>query len=161
MANGIELKGVAPLLVDIRKLPDALKDQTIKQVSNLAFESMLKGAARHTKTGGTGRLYASLDNKPIQGGGRRVAHDLSQTQTLWYRGGGLWSYSVFVNFGSRPHVIEPRNKKALRWATPDGFAFSGGHEHPGYKGDNYRDKAIDESIDALKDIVRRTLRDNL
>ena len=44
-------------------------------------------------------------------------------------------HALFVHWGTRPHRIVPKNKKSLRWAGPNGFAFARGVDHPGYVGD--------------------------
>jgi hypothetical protein len=35
-------------------------------------------------------------------------------------------HALFVHFGTRPHVIRPKDKKALRWATQNQKAFAKG-----------------------------------
>ena len=41
-------------------------------------------------------------------------------------------YAPFVEFGTKPHLITPRNRAALRFPSLNGgYAFSRGHKHPG------------------------------
>lgn len=153
----VEVKGIKALIVALKDLPDELQDRTILKLSQETHEEALKGAARHTKPGG-GRLYASLDNFQ-RGNTRVVGHDLNQTGTMWK--GQMWSYSVFINFGTRPHFVGPKDKKALRWPLPGGggFAFSKGHKVKGITADPYMERAQQSALRTLDTIVSRTLKE--
>lgn len=63
-------------------------------------------------------------------------------------------YALAVHEGSKPHEILPRNKQALRWATPDGtaFWFAKRVHHPGFKGDPFLYKAFDDMQVEIQDI---------
>jgi hypothetical protein len=50
-------------------------------------------------------------------------------------------HALFVHWGTKPHLIKPKNKKALRWAGPNGWVFAQIVHHPGYKGDPYLENA--------------------
>lgn len=44
----------------------------------------------------------------------------------------------FIHEGTKPHLIHPKNKKRLRWATPGGgWAFARRVHHPGTKPDPF------------------------
>ena len=45
--------------------------------------------------------------------------------------------ALFVHWGTRPHKIKPKRKKALRWPAGGQFAFAKSVNHPGYKGDSW------------------------
>jgi hypothetical protein len=151
----VSVNGVKELVRDLRNLPDELNDDVINKLSQVGYDSMQKGAGRHTKTGA---LFQSIYNRPIKGG-RSVGHDIGRTSVNWR--GAPTSYSVFVVFGSRAHTITPKTKKALRWAGPNGFIFSKLVKHPGYRGDDYATKAKDLALAQLSRIVEKTLKDNL
>lgn len=42
-------------------------------------------------------------------------------------------YAPFVEYGTRPHTIFPRNRKALKIPTRDGYIFRRKVQHPGSK----------------------------
>ena len=42
----------------------------------------------------------------------------------------------YVDKGTKPHVIRPKNKKALRFKVSDNYIFSKEVHHPGFKGKN-------------------------
>ena len=126
-------------LVSLTSIPD----RAITEMAAIAHETMRQGAGRHSpRINGTGRLYASLYNREIAGG-REVGHDPDQAP-----------HAPFVVFGTRPHVILPKNGKCLRWFGPSGKpVFAKKVNHPGYIGDNYRDRAADDAVRGMAAIV--------
>ena len=82
--------------------------------------------ARHHKTG---RLVRCSCTKASPGGWE-IGHDLQHAP-----------HALFVHWGARPHVIRPKNKKALRWPAGGKFAFAREVHHPGYKGDAWMARA--------------------
>ena len=40
-------------------------------------------------------------------------------------------YAAYVEFGTRPHEIRPRNKKVLRWKSGTGYRYATRVQHPG------------------------------
>ena len=97
-------------------VPRLALDRTVEDVEDYIGEE----AGRHTKTG---RLFASV-TKRREPAGWFVGHD---TQVA--------PHALFVHWGTKPHLIKPRNKKALRWPAGNKFAFAKVVHHPGYKGD--------------------------
>lgn len=47
------------------------------------------------------------------------------------------SYGHWVHTGTRPHDILPKNKRALRWVSGNGFAFAKHVHHPGTQPDEF------------------------
>jgi len=62
-------------------------------------------------------------------------------------------YAPFVIFGSPPHKIFPKKKKLLRWAANGRWYSKHMVNHPGYIGDNYMQRAADDSIRQFRAIV--------
>jgi HK97 gp10 family phage protein len=124
----------------------------------------LEGAAKDNVTPftRTGRLRSSITHT--------VSADALSTTI-----GTRTFYARFVEEGTRPHEIRPRNKKALAWPktgkTPAGlgrgpqgtFKSSGTLQfakvvhHPGFKGHFYMRRALQESKDDLGRIVAQEL----
>ena len=122
MTITLRLVGLSETVSVLQRLPANLERQTILRMSQVAYDESQRGALRHSKTGA---LVQSLYNRAIPTG-RAVGHD---TQRAPYAG--------YVNLGTRPHVILPKNKKALRWVRGNKFAFAKKVNHPGYRGDAY------------------------
>ena len=135
----ITTSGIKELNADLKQLPDKLERRVILNLSQIAFDGVQRGAGRHSKTGA---LFQSVYNRSIPGG-RSVGHDTSRAP-----------YAQFVVFGTRPHVIRPKNKKALRWVGPGGgFSFAKKVNHPGYRGDDYFGQVKDNVLRIFSNIV--------
>lgn len=142
----VTVNGITQLLGDLKPLPEAVEKRVIQNMSQIAYNSAQKGAGRHFKTGA---LFQSLYNRGVTGG-RAVGHDPSRAP-----------HAMFVIFGTRPHVIKPNKKKALRWVGPGGFVFAKKVNHPGYRGDDYMGRAKDDAIAQFQKITRDALKASL
>lgn len=61
------------------------------------------------------------------------------------------SYGVFIEKGTKPHVIKPKHRKALRWTGPAGFIFSRkGVKHPGTKPYRFLENSVKETMPKLR-----------
>jgi hypothetical protein len=94
----------------------------LRKTGDHFFEVILGAADKHTKTGA---LVQSLQNRYVPGV-YTIEHDLQRAP-----------HAVFVHWGTRPHTIRPKLRKALRWPTNNVFAFAKVVNHPGYAGDPY------------------------
>lgn len=87
------------------------------------------GAARHNKSGA---LVRSIVRQ--------------KDPEAWMIGHSMHApHALFVNFGTRPHDIKPKRKKALQWGGPGGFAYAKVVHHPGYRGDRYIEDAAQKA----------------
>ena len=130
----VRFEGLSEATGTLRGLPENMEKTTLLRMSQVAFDEAQRGAGRHNKPGGTGRLWASLYNRPIPKG-REVGHDPT-----------IAKHAVFVQLGTPPHEIKPKNdvspknskrKAALRWVGGGGYIFARVVKHPGYRGDAY------------------------
>ena len=145
MAIQIRVNGVDAAKGQLRSLPEAIEASVIRQMAQIAYDSAERGADAHTKTGA---MRQSLFARAIPKG-REVGHDLQRAP-----------HALFVQFGTRPHVIEPSKRKALRWASGGQFFFSKRVNHPGYRGDAYLARAADDAIRQFSAIVDRALKES-
>lgn len=107
------------------KLSDELKAanrRALAKTGDSVFDLLYTAADKHTKTSA---LIRSL-KQSFNGAAYVIQHDLQQAP-----------HAAFVHWGTPPHVITPRNKKALRFPVGGAFAFARAVNHPGYKGDPY------------------------
>lgn len=145
MSIQVRITGAETLLTDLQQLPLRLEASVIRQMSQIAYDSAQAGAGRHSKTGA---LFRSLYNRSIPKG-REVGHDPQMAP-----------HALFVNFGTKPHKIYPKNKKALRWAGGGAFHFAKFVNHPGYRGDNYMQAAADAAVVQFAAIVTAAIKES-
>ena len=133
----VKIDGVDGLKTRLSRYPDAA-EPALRRAGDEIFERIFRAADQHTKTGALAR---SIKNS-FKGGEYRIWHDTQHAP-----------HAAFVHWGSKPHVIKPKNKKALRWPGRGGFVFAKFVRHPGYKGDPYfvAEAAPDE---VLKTFIR-------
>lgn len=144
MAIQVRVLGADTLAKDLQAIPVKMEASVIRQMSQIAYDSAQAGAGRHFKTGA---LFRSLYNRSIPKG-REVGHDPQMAP-----------HALFVNFGTRPHKIYPRTKKALRWSGGGVFHFAKVVNHPGYRGDNYMQAAADAAIVQFSAIVTAAMKE--
>jgi len=58
---------------------------------------------------------------------------------------GLAPHGKYVLQGTRPHMIKPKNKKALHWGGKGG-PYSKGHMHPGTKPNDFLGRGLMNTI---------------
>jgi len=144
MAISVTIQGLDGVIVELGKFGPQLAKRVVLDMSQIAYDSMQSGASRHSKKGD---LFASVYNRAVPGG-REVGHDPARAP-----------HAPFVVFGSRPHVIRPKDKKALRWVSGNGFIFAKFVHHPGYRGDNYLETSASDAIKAMPGIVDRAIKE--
>ena len=144
----IRIAGLTEAVGTLRNIPPAMERSVILQMAQIAYDSTQRGAQRHTRQGGTGALLQSLFNRRTPTGGREVGHDTQRAP-----------HAFFINAGTRPHIIEPKNKKALRWSGGGRFFFAKRVHHPGYRGDAYIIEAATESLRLFRSIVDQAMKE--
>jgi len=140
----IDVEGEAEIRERLLRLVPELRDRGLRSGAQAAFDTAQDGADDHTVTGALAR---SVELSEIDGGrgGYEVGHNPQMAP-----------YAPFVHWGTRPHRIHRKYRKALRWPAGDKFAFAKYVDHPGYEGDAWMVRARDAAIQAINDIVNRT-----
>lgn len=136
----ITTSGIQETAQCLADVPKMLTKSVVLEMSQIVFDHMQAGADRHTKTGA---LFQSVYNRAIPDG-REIGHDP-----------GRAPHAMFVVWGTKPHKIKPKTKKALRWAGQGRFIFAKFVNHPGYKGDNYMHDAAREAVRCMPEIVAK------
>lgn len=137
----VSVTGVDSVNRTLGQIPGKV-DNAILLLAERIHELTVDGAQKH---GGTGSLWRSLGSGPTKiANGWLIRHDLQ-----------IAKHAPFVHWGSMPHTIRPKNKKALRWAMRAGFAFAKRVNHPGYKGDPYMIKAAEQAIREFDGIISK------
>lgn len=108
----------------LRLVPDLSREVT-ESTAQATLEKARAAADKHTKTGA---LIRSLKLRRKGNNQLEVYHDEQMAP-----------HAIFVHWGTRPHIIRPKDKKALRFVPKGGnsFVFAQIVNHPGYRGDPY------------------------
>lgn len=128
----------------LARIGSQLGKRALSQTVVDAEDYVEAAAAVHTRTGA---LVQSIYKHQLRPLAWEIGHNRQQAPQ-----------AVFVHWGTRPHRIEPKNKKALRWAGPAGFRFARGVNHPGYKGDPWLVRAAREAPRHFERHVAQLLR---
>lgn len=141
----VNIQGIEAIRASFARLVPETQTKVLKGLAQVAFDAAQRQVDTHTQTGALAR---SLRLRSDGDGGWIIGHDQQSAP-----------YAPFVHWGSRPHVIRPREKKALRWPSGQGgqtgFVFAKWVRHPGYAGDAYLVKAADEAVRQFDAIVNR------
>jgi HK97 gp10 family phage protein len=126
--------------VILRELPDEIKNDVRKVVKNSAFN--IERNAKSSASVKTGHLKRSISTK--MGDMEAIIH----TSNL--------KYAPMVEFGTRPHIIRAKNKKALYWKGASHPVKQ--VSHPGSKAKPYLipafEKEKDQFLEKLKEVIR-------
>ena len=88
-------------------------------------------AGKHSKSGA---LFASIGKRRTGPTGWIVGHDTQRAK-----------HALFVHWGTKPHLIVPKNKRSLRWVSGNNFRFSKRARHPGIKADPWFVRAASQA----------------
>ena len=126
--------------VILRELPDEIKNDVRKVVKNSAFN--IERNAKSSASVKTGHLRRSISTKI--GDMEATIH----TSNL--------KYAPMVEFGTRPHIIRAKNKKALYWKGASHPVKQ--VNHPGSKAKPYLipafEKEKDQFLEKLKEVIK-------
>lgn len=125
----VELVSDAGMRARLEAVPHIV-EQAAAVVAVQLEDRIERDVGRHTKGGA---LERSIFKQRIAGGWE-IGHDLQ-----------VAPHARFVHDGTRPHVIRPKDRLALRWPIPGKFAFAKKVNHPGYAGDAWIDRAAREA----------------
>jgi hypothetical protein len=117
--------------------------QAVADFAQEIYDRAQAGADAHTKTGAMAR---SLQLRQYGTDGWEIYHDLAHAR-----------HALFVHWGTKAHVIKPKNKKVLRWVSGGVFRFARVVNHPGYQGDPYLTRAAQSAVRDFDAIVSRRL----
>ena len=115
---------------ELRKLGQAPR-RALDLLAEDLEEIVERDAGKHSKSGA---LFASVGKRRTGPAGWIVGHDTQRAK-----------HARFVHWGTRPHVIERKRKKALRWVSGNGFAFAKRVRHPGNKADPWFVRAASQA----------------
>ncbi len=141
----INVAGLDAVRATFAPLVPEVQQKVLRGLAQVAFDTAQRQVDTHTQTGALAR---SLRLRSDGDDGWIIDHDQQHAP-----------YAVFVHWGTKPHIIRPREKKALRWPSGQGgktgFVFAKWAKHPGYAGDPWLVQAADEAVRQFDAIVKR------
>lgn len=141
----LSIEGLEQVRQSFAKLVPETQQQVLNGLAQVAFNTAQQQADTHTQTGALAR---SLRLRPEGESAWIIDHDLQHAP-----------HALFVHWGTRAHLIKPRDKKMLRFPVGQGggthFVFARFVKHPGYAGDPWLVQAADEAVKQFDSIVRR------
>jgi HK97 gp10 family phage protein len=143
--------GVDKVIKTLEKLGSEYPKEFIARATHELHDNAIKNASKHTKTG---RLENNIE-MGVRGNSGEVYIANGGMAKKWR--GKYVNYGIFVHFGSNPHIIKPKHKKALRWGGSSAFHFAKSVNHPGYKGDPFMYNALEKTRKRLNQIAKETI----
>lgn len=132
---GNDLQALADMFAG---LGPRLEHNLTRAVRIVATKAVAEAKTHHAYTDRTGFLTNSIEaSEPT---GSALAGDLSATISAGA------AYAEYVEKGTRPHVIRPRYRKALRWPVDGGFAFAKEVHHPGTAATHFLELAVEHVV---------------
>jgi hypothetical protein len=144
MNLNIEVRGDDRVRAMLARISDQLAQRALAATAVDAEDYIEQEAGKHSKTGA---LFQSIYKNRLRPLAWELGHNRQQAP-----------HALFVHWGTRPHRIESRERKALRWAGPAGFRFARGVNHPGYRGDPWLRRAAREAPRNFEAHVAQQLR---
>ncbi len=131
----IETTGIEDVRATMQRIGTTLSAKALATTAIEVEDYIIKEAGKHEKQG---TLNRSIDKKLLSDGGWLIGHDEQ-----------IAPHAVFFMTGTGLHgpkhakfAIFPKNKKALRWVSPNSkFAFAKHVMNPGMKQDNWISRA--------------------
>lgn len=137
------------LLGAAERSPELAKEAMVLALNKSAREVQVIARAKHRFRSRTSQLEKSVEYEV----------DPSEMTATVQLNEALAPYAPFVHDGTRPHLILPRAKQALRWVKNGKFVFARKVHHPGTKPDQFLYEAGTAAVPAINLIFARALND--
>jgi len=140
----IKLLNIRQTFEALNGISDEKAKKSVKIVTQDVYDNVKRLASKHHQTG---KMETNIKSV-VKGHAGLVFIDDKNMLVDWQ--GRKINYSAFVLFGSKPHKIEAKNKKALMFGN---FRFAKSVEHPGYKGDDFLHKGANETFKNIQRLL--------
>ncbi len=146
----ISVKGIDKTIANLERYSKDLSTEMLVAVTEDVYDNAKKNISKHSKTG---RMENNLTQRVQKSKGTAQVFIADSGMMVQWRGRPI-NYALFVHFGSRPHTIEPKKKKSLRWTSVGEFVFAKKVPHPGYRGDPFMVEAAKKTMKNLDRIFQ-------
>ena len=135
------MSGVAS--ADITRLAEAMRESA--KDSDITTQNVLIHSANYIKADMEARV-------PVRTGTLRQSIEVKVSHDKVVIGPNT-DYAAYVEFGTKPHTIYPKNKKALVFVVNGNKVFAKKVNHPGTKAQPYVRPAFEAWVDTLGALV--------
>lgn len=136
----MNVSGAAELIAALHNMRDGYHG-TLETAMKISLRDVQEYARAHhrfiTRTGEAERSIERSGIRHIPGG---IEGEVGTTRRI----------TIYLHQGTRPHVIVPRNKLALRWVSGGKFVFSQRVHHPGTRPDEFIFQAAEQLRPAIE-----------
>jgi len=151
MAENFSIDGLKEINRTLSAIDKSLYPELVVALTDDAYANVKKGSKKHIQSGNLD------DNIAFKVSRNRLTGEVfieDNAMMVDWKGKKV-NYALFVLFGSRPHPINPKHKKALRFSSVGKFVFAKGiKKHPGYKGDNFLHDGVQETFNKIDKIFQ-------
>jgi hypothetical protein len=149
----IKARGLKETFEWLKNLDENIEKQLIELATHDAYERAKKLSSKHTKTG---NMETNIKSKVSYKNKEGIVYIDDIGMLVNWKGKRV-NYAAFVLFGTRPHVIEAKNRRALRFSLKgvDEFVYRKKVNHPGYRGDDFLFKAAQETLKRIDKIYEK------
>lgn len=147
----IRIDGIKDINKKLRSLDKDLATDIITDTTKDAYKNIKKRALRHYVTGTMeDNIFLHVSKSKLEG-----IVGIEDNGMMVDAKGKYVNYALFVLLGTKPHTIKPKEKKVLRYSSVNHFVFTKIVKHPGYKGDNFLQKGLNDTMGNLDSIIAR------
>lgn len=134
----IIFRNIDQVLADIEGIHAMVTDGVAEAVDISLRDVQERARQEHSWISRTGQAEQSIDTASTHG-------DMKASGTVFT----TLPHAIYLHTGTKPHVIVPKRKKALRFVKNGAFIFARRVHHPGTKGDTYIYDAMDAETSAI------------
>lgn len=147
----IKIEGLEAISSKLMSIDNSLAQEIISKVTQDAFSNVKNRAKKHYVTGTMeNNIFRIISKKSLTG----VVGIEDNGMMVDLKGKSV-NYAIFVLYGTKPHTIKPKDKKAIRYPSVNSFVFSKSVQHPGYKGDNFLNDGVEDTYKNIDSIISR------
>lgn len=122
------------ILRELKDYPERLESELRLAVKKGSRDLQREARQKHDFKTRTGALERSV----------QFVFDQKKIRSDLFLNTAVAKYAAAVHDGSKPHIIQPNQRKALRFVKNSNFIFAKMVRHPGYKGDPFLFDAFDK-----------------
>lgn len=152
------MKNIASLSVDISKYGDRVIDNLIKAQSNTAYV-IQQDAKFYCEDMGTGAYADSIQVGETKYDGATITTEIYSDVTVSDLRGNTYSLGKLIEYGTRPHLIEPLQAQALHFTKGGQDVFAKYVFHPGTPEQPHLIPALQKNIALYKTNIRKAMKE--